>query len=169
MGDIWMGRRATLRAVRLTRTIGVVAAIVGAGCGGGDSSTGPSKPNVVGTYTLQQIGGAAMPVEIFNGSATDDLTGIWYAEFVVTVKGGTLELTPDGRYRTSFDYTLLHDGVREDRTLVAEGTYEVAGDRLTLLRDNGVDGSDGSVADGSVTVELTLMRNDPTKPFRFRK
>src|SRR5262245_14669701 len=100
--------RARLRAFRLTRTSSVVLAVAGAGCGGGDSSTAPTPPNVVGLYTLQQIDGANMPVQIFNGSATDDQTGTWYKDFIVTIKGGTLELTADHHYHTRFDYTLVH-------------------------------------------------------------
>ena len=157
------------RAFRLTRSVCIVLAVTSAGCGGGDSSTAPAAQNVAGVYTLQQIDGANMPVQIFNGSATDDQTGTWYKEFIVTITGGTLELTADRHYHTRFDYTLVHDGVSEDRTLTAQGTYVVTAGRLTLLRDNGVDGSDGVVEGENVTVDLTLMRNDPTKPYRFRK
>jgi hypothetical protein len=145
-------------------TIGIMA------CGGGkDAPTSPSSANVAGTYALLEIDQASLPVEIFNGRASDATTGKVYDEFIVRIKDGALELDANGRYRTRFGYTLTLDGVPEDRTLTAQGTYEVKGKEIILTHENGVDKGGGSIEGGQITMEMTLVRNTPNKSYVFRK
>jgi hypothetical protein len=54
-------------------------------------------------------------------------TGEWYDDFIVTIDTGTLELDPRGHYSSKFVYSLVLDGVAENRTITAQGTYEVNG------------------------------------------
>jgi hypothetical protein len=159
-------RRATIEKI----TICLVAILTtGAmACGGKDASTAPST-GIAGTYTLQRIDGAALPTEVFNGSASDDATGKFYEEFILTVKGGTLELDTEGNYRTTYDYKLVLDGVAANRTLRAQGTYKVNGDQICLLRDNGVDTGGGTIQGRQVTLELTLMGGRPNQDYVYRK
>lgn len=166
--------RCARRTVRGTvaKTIAVLAtAVLGlgaAGCGGSDSTTAPDR-SYVGVYALHEVNQAALPVQIYNGSARDDTDGQWYEQFVVTIKTGTLELDGQGRYHTSFDYTLVHDGTPVDRTLEARGTYEVEGNKIHLLRDNGVDRGSGTMQNGAVTLYLTLIGSQSNQAYTYRK
>lgn len=135
--------------------------------GGGDASTAPAL-DYTGIYTLQSIDAGPLPVRIFDGSATETTSGQWYAQFIVTINRGTLELDEQGHYHTTFEYTLVEDGTTFNRTLEAHGTYRLDGDKVVLLRDNGDLGL-GFVRDAGVTLYLTLMGSDPNKAYAFTR
>jgi hypothetical protein len=135
---------------------------------GGDSVTAP-KVEVIGVYKLLSIANTALPVKVFDGAATDATTGNWYAQFIVTIKTGSVELDAQGNYHSSFDYTLVHDGVSEDRTLVANGTFSTNGSDVTLRRSDGKDVTTGSIEDGQLTLDMTVMGNADLKPYAFHK
>jgi hypothetical protein len=160
-------RRASIKQVA---ALCVVLALSGAAaCSrGGDSATAP-KGDVIGVYRLQSIANTALPVKVFDGSATDATTGNWYAQFIVTIKSGSFELDAQGRYHSSFDYTLVHDGVSEDRTLVADGAYSIDGSDVILRRSDGKDVTEGSIRNGELTVEMTVMGKTEPRPYVFRK
>lgn len=164
-------RRSILRAILDTITATLVTIVTTGiiGCGGGKDATTAPTVTVAGTYVLQKIDQAVLPTEIFNGSATDNTTGKAYDQFIVTVNSGTLELDAQGNYHTMFGYEIVLDGKAENRTLQAQGTYEVNGKQISLTRDNRVDGADGTLESGQVTLELTLMGNTPNKAYVFRK
>ena len=166
---ISMARR-TRRAKRGVATFAAAALVTGAvACGGGtDGSTAPPESHA-GLYTLRQIARAAPPTKIYDGGATDDSTGTWYDQFIVTVNAGTLDLDGQGQYHMTFEYTLVHNGVSENRTQRAQGTYHVNGTRIVLIRDRGVDDAEGTVSADAITMEMTLMRNTPTVPYTFQK
>lgn len=160
-------RRALIERVT---TLAVAILLSGtAACGGNSDSATAPKADYSGTYSLRSIDQAAPPVKVFDGSATDATTGKWYAQFIVTVNRGTLELDAQGNYRTTFDYTLVEDGVSENRTLRAQGTYAIDVGQIILHRDNGTDTAEGSVKNGEVTLDMTLMGSTANAPFTFRK
>lgn len=160
-------RRAFMRPVS---ALCVAVALGGAAaCSrGGDAVTAP-KGDVIGVYRLLSIANTALPVKVFDGAATDATTGNWYAQFIVTIKTGTVELDAQGNYHSSFDYTLVHDGVSEDRTLVANGTFSTNGSDVTLRRSDGKDVTTGSIKDGQLTLDMTVMSNTDLKPYAFHK
>ena len=160
-------RRASIRQV--AALCAAVALSGASACSrGGDAVTAP-KADVIGVYRLQSIANTALPVKVFDGSATDATTGNWYAQFIVTIKSGSFELDAQGNYHSSFDYTLVHDGVSEDRTLVADGGYSVNGSDVILRRSDGKDVTEGSLRNGQLTLELTVMAKSETRPYVFRK
>jgi len=160
-------RRITLEKVA---ALCVAIALGGtAACGGGGDSVTAPKTDVIGVYQLQAIANTTLPVKVFDGSGTDATTGNWYAQFVVTIKTGTFELDARGNYHSSFDYTLVHDGVSEDRTLVADGSYSITGNNVILRRSDGKDVTEGSIRDGQLTLNMTVMGNTEPKPYVYHK
>jgi hypothetical protein len=159
-------RRVTRMVTAFTAAVLVTGA---AACGGGSDGTTAPRVSYAGLYTLRQIARVAPPTKIYDGGATDDSTGTWYDQFVVTINSGTLDLDDQGHYHITFEYTLVHNGVSENRTQRAQGTYHVEGTQIVLIRDTGVDGAEGTVSAGAITVEMTLMRNTPTVPYTFQK
>lgn len=148
-------------------------AIIGAStvaCGDGNAATTAPTVTVAGTYVLQKIEDGVIPVEIFNGSASDATTGEWYDDFIVTIDTGTLELDPRGHYNSKFVYSLVLDGVAENRTITAQGTYEVSGKQVVLTRGDDLDDrTEGTIENGQVTLALTLMGGTANKPYVFRR
>ena len=66
----------------------------------------------------------------------------------------------------------LGDSVRlpyEDGSFDGYGTYEIDGNRIALTRDDGVDGGDGSVRSGQVTIQMTMVDEGVVMPYVFRK
>ena len=135
---------------------------------GGDSVTAPTS-DVIGVYRLRAIANTTLPVKVFDGPATDATTGNWYARFIVTIKSGTFELDAQGKYHSSFDYTVVEDGVSEDRTLVADGAYSIDGSVVTLRRSDGKDVTEGSIANGQLTIEMTVMGNTDPRSYVFHR
>ena len=161
-------RRAAYQALSTTLVAIVTTGMIA--CGGGkDSATAPTITNVAGTYVLQTIDQATLPQEIVNGTALDNSTRTLYDQFVLTVQSGTLVLDENGQYHTSFDSDLVLDGTSPNRAIEAQGTYTLTGKRIVLLRDNGVDWSEGTLENGRVTMQMTLMSGEPLKAYAFQK
>ena len=170
-----MNRGAAIRPLRAHRSkaFALVASAImigAAACGGSgsDSTTGPTQ-DYSGVYTLQSIDRVAPPIKYFDGSARDATTGTWHNQFILTIRSGTLELDAQGRYHSTYAYTLVEDGATQNRVLRAQGTYEVSGGRIFLLRDTSTDRGQGIIKPGEVTLYLTLMDEDENRSFVFRK
>ena len=139
------------------------------GCGGGkDSATAPTTTNVAGTYVLQTIDQAVLPKEISTGTETDNTTRTLYDQFVLSIQRGTLVLDETGHYQTSFDYDLALDGSTPNHAIREQGTYTLTGKRIVLLRDNG-DRSEGTLENGRVIMQMTLMGGGSLKAYVFQK
>ena len=159
------GRRSSI--TRSTRLL-VAVAVIGATACGGDSGTTPSRP-LAGVYSLEKVARIAVPVEVYEGPfyhATDQRS---YDDFIVIMIGGFLELTAEGGYRTTLNYTAMKDGVEEIGSLRAWGVYTVAGDEIFLQRDNGVDFGAGRVERGTVVLSMDVIGKGVPKPYTFAR
>jgi hypothetical protein len=161
--------RAVVRSRRLTKiaALAVTVVAVAAACGG-DSSTSPTI-NPAGVYTLERVEQTSVPVQVYRGPYYHQNDARMYQEFIVTITGGTLQLDAAGTYHTTLNYRAMKDGVEEVSSIRAWGTYTVRGSEISLVRDNGVDTGDGTVATGSVTLALDVVDKGATKAYMFVK
>jgi hypothetical protein len=75
-----------------------LAALIGVGACGSDSTSGPAVPTTpIGSYTITTVNGKGLPVALFAD-----------ASYTYEVTNGTLALTSDGKYSvvTTFRQTL---------------------------------------------------------------
>lgn len=133
------GARHASRSPRNRILTLLIAAVVvgGTACAGSDSSTGPSKKDPTGYYSLMQVDGAAVPKEIYHGPYFDAEAQRFYNQLVATATGGSYELTPDGRYELIVDFRFVADGVPTEGWLAEEGDYTAKGDRIDFESDDG--------------------------------
>ena len=151
--------------------LSIATLVTGAGgCGSKDSSTEPTTPqNVAGEYLLETIQAKSLPVKIYDGPIGDPEDDDYFWSYVVTIKRGAIDLDDAGNYHLMVDYHLIVDGEPEDGSFDGYGTYEVDGNRIALTRDDGVDGGDGSVRSGQVTIQMTMVDEGVVMPYVFRK
>jgi hypothetical protein len=149
-------------AVRLL----AAAVIISATACGGDSSTAPRQP-IAGVYSLEQVARIAVPVEIYEGPFYHADDQRMYDDFVVIMTGGFLELTAEGSYRTTLNYTAVKDGVEEIGSLRAWGIYTVVDDEIFLRRDNGVDFGTGRLERGTVVLSMDVIGKGVAEPYTF--
>jgi hypothetical protein len=135
----------------------------------GDSSTAPTTTSLAGVYALRQIEQTALPVEVYRGPFYHEIDARQYTDFEVTLTGGTLQLDDAGAYHTTLNYKALKDGVEENSSLRGWGTYQIQGNRITLLRDNGFDGAEGTISGSSITLGIDVIGKGVVKPYTFVK
>ena len=141
-----------------------------AGCGGKDSSTGPTTPqSVAGEYLLETIQAKQLPVKIYDGSIGEPGDDDYYDSYVLTIKRGAIDLDDAGNYHLMVDYHLVLDGEAVDDSWDGYGTYEMNGNKIALTRDDGVGGGDGTVRSGQVTIQMTMVDEGADMPYVFRK
>ena len=140
-----------------------------AGCGSKDSSTEPTSRSVAGEYLLETIQTKALPVKIYDGPIGDPGDDDYYWSYVVTIKRGAIDLDDAGNYHLMMDYGLLANGDIEDDSFDGYGTYEINGNRIVLTRDDGDEGGTGTVRNGEVTIQMTMVDEGAVMPYVFRK
>ena len=98
----------------------MVSAFLLVACGG-DGPTSPSN-NPVGSYSLSQVNGAALPQTYFQNS-------VGYVEVV----SGTLVLRQDGSYtETRNNRAVYITGGTQSSSVVENGTYSITGTQVTF-------------------------------------
>jgi hypothetical protein len=163
----------TLRAgtrFRLAWLALVVVAVTTA-CAGGDSSTGPRDPSPNGLYALMQVDGKAIPKEVYHGPYFDARQPHFYEQLIVKVTGGELVLGTDGRYHLAIDVAITADGEVTSTTLASEGMYELDGDEIDLVRDDGEGWGTATLRNGSLMISVDVMgdgKNNNALSFRYR-
>jgi hypothetical protein len=105
-------RVAWLAMLLLCATIGFTTAC------GGDSATGPKANPDAGRYTLKQIDGASLPVEVYHGPYFDSAKPHFYNQMVVKAIKGAFELNPDGTYTLGVAFATVGDGENEGFSFV---------------------------------------------------
>lgn len=138
----------------------LIAAVVG--CGGGDSSTGPSNADPVGLYSLRQVGKDAIPAQIFRG----ELPGI-PAIMTIGITGGELILQDDQTFSMALDLTMSANGQALPRPVNIYGDYEIDGGQLRLVDGAGND-VEATLRNGVIAVGLDLVGNGTLKQYTFR-
>ena len=144
------------------------AALIGTTACGGDSGTSPSK-QLAGVYSLEKVARVSVPVQVYEGPFYQVEDQRSYDDFVVVMTSGLLQLTEEGSYQTTLNYTAYKDGEEEIGSLRAWGVYTVAGDELFLKRDNGVDFGTGKLEGGGVVLSLDVIGKGTIKPYAFER
>ena len=141
-----------------------------AACGGKDSSTEPTTPqNIAGEYLLETIQTKQLPVKIYDGPIGEPGDDDYYDSYILTIKRGAIDLDDAGNFHLMMDYHLVRDGNAQDGSWDGYGTYEINGNKIALIRDDGVDGGDGTVRSGQVSLQMTMVDEGPDMPYVFRK
>jgi len=140
-----------------------------AGCGSKDSSTAPTSRSVAGEYLLETIQTKSLPAKIYDGPIGDPRDDDYYWSYVVTIKRGAIDLDDAGNYHLMVDYHLIADGEPEDDSFDGYGTYEINGNKIVLTRNDGDGGGDGTVRNGEVTIQMTMVDEGAVMPYVFRK
>jgi hypothetical protein len=138
----------------------LIAAVVG--CGGGDSSTGPSNADPVGLYSLRQVGKDAIPAQIFRGQ----LPGI-PAIMTIGITGGELILQENQTFSMALDLTMSANGQTLPRPVNIYGDYDIEGGQLTMV-DGAGNYVEATLRNGVATVGLDLVGNGVIKQYTFR-
>ena len=152
------------RRVRRRIHSGIATALIAAvvGCGGGDSSTGPSNADPVGLYSLRQVGKDAIPAQIFRGQ----LPGI-PAIMTIGITGGELILQENQTFSMALDLAMSANGQTLPRPVNIYGDYEIEGGQLTLV-DGAGNEVEATLRNGVATVGLDLVGNGVIKQYTFR-
>jgi len=155
-------RVAWLAMLLLGTTLGFTT-----GCGG-DSATGPKANPDAGRYTLKQIDGASLPVEVYHGPYFDSAKPHFYNQMVVKAIKGAFDLKPDGTYTLGVAFATLGDGENGTRSFSSEGEYEVEDDEITF-EDNEGFSFVGVIEDGMITVTFRspLPEDKRVKEYAF--
>jgi hypothetical protein len=138
-----------------------------AGCGGTDTSAGPSA-NVAGVYTLSVVEYDELPATIHEKGWVDHVTGQVYRKLIVRITGGVVELAPNGHFSLTLDVFKDGDGVKENLEEVWEGTWKVKGTVVTIALDTGDDG-EASLQDGVLGLSLDYLRKGAFQTYLFEK
>lgn len=138
-----------------------------AGCGGGDSATGPSK-GPYGEYALREVDGAALPVQVHNGPFLDRVRTRFYNRLTLRVTGGEVHLHDDGNFYMSLNLSGDGDGEKVNTTSEFEAFYKAVNGELTVMLD-GKMVRIGTVEDGTVTVGLDLMNKGVFNQYTFER
>lgn len=139
-----------------------------AACGGADSGTGPSNDGQYGEYELQQVDGAALPVQVHNGPFLDRVRTRFYNNLKLRVTGGEVHLHDDGNFYMALELSGVGDGEAVDTTSEFEAFYKAVNGELTVVLD-GKMVRIGTVQDGEVTVGLDLMGKGVFNQYTFRR
>jgi hypothetical protein len=162
----WRARVQKAFAVLSIATLATSAAA----CGSKDSSAGPTTPqNVAGEYLLESIQARSLPTKVYDGPIGNPGDDDYYDSYVLTIKRGAIDLDDAGNYHLMMDYHLVRDGDAIDDSWDGYGTYEINGNKILLTRGDGVDGGDGTVRSGQVTIQMTMTDEGPDMPYVFRK
>lgn len=149
-----MRRLRRLRSLVATTAV-LVALPLASACG--DDSTSPS--DIAGTYALQTINGAALPVTVPTGF------GLSYS-----VSAGTVVLERGGTLNGSF--TALASGAPSPATFTFAGTWSNDDDRVTItIPDLGSSGNITATHSGGNTLTFTaqLFAGTPAQTMVFRR
>src|SRR5687768_512153 len=157
-------RVAVLARLLLGATLGLAT-----GCGG-DSATGPKANPNAGVYTLKQIEGAGLPVEVYHGPYFDSAKPHFYNQMVVKAIKGEFDLQPDGSYTLGVAFTTLGDGAKGTLSFSSEGEYELDGDEI-IFEDNEGFSIFATIEDGVITVTFNspLPEDKRQKSYTFIK
>lgn len=152
---------------RRVRTL-LLAAVLAAGCGGGDSA-GPNDISA-GEYRLSQVDLETLPVTIHHGPWLDPATVTFWNLFHYEITGAVLELDGDDRFILTADWWVVADGEEFAGTVSAEGFYEVEDDEIWLTSDDGTLGSSvGTIAGRTITFEVDIMNKGVPREFVFQR
>jgi len=157
-------------AVRLRTAVLLSAAVLGASACSSDPSTSPSSKSqsVVGTYTLQEVDGAPVPVVIHDGLYFDAVNNHLYLLLVVTVSDGVIELDEQGNIGIWFDVDVWGDGAIWRRHIELQGTYKANGSQVTAYAGGQVMGT-FSIVKGEIVDQADLLQEGVNKEYRFRR
>ena len=151
---------AVLRTVLSTYTIGVLCMTlrtiltlsvlsVGLACGGSNNdTTAPSASAYVGTYTLTQLNGTALPTSLVEGQTT------------YQASAGTAQITSSNTWTATFTAT--------PSNVTLSGTYTVTSSGLNLVQ-TGVSGSGSTAVLSSSNVLTVTTSATPITTFTFTK
>lgn len=70
---------------------------------------------------------------------------------------------------TTLAAALRRRGVCEDRTLEADGSYSIDGSVVTLRQSDGKDVTEGSIANGQLTIEMIVMADTEPRSYLLHK
>jgi hypothetical protein len=141
-----------------------------AGCGGKDSSTGPTTPQTVaGEYLLETIQAKQLPVKVYDGPVGEPGDYDYYDSWTLTIRRGAIDLDDDGNYHLMIDYHLVRDGEVIDDSFDGYGTFELNGGRIALTRLDGESGGNGTVRSGQVTIQMNMVAEGDVVPYVFRR
>ena len=70
---------------------------------------------------------------------------------------------------TTLAAALRRRGVCEDRTLEADGGYSIDGSVVTLRQSDGKDVTEGSIANGQLTIEMIVMADTEPRSYLFHQ
>ena len=163
-------------AVRRIRTAGkqiafvaIAGLVLGAGCGGGDSPTGPKGDTIGGTYSLQTVDDERLPAPIHHGPWLDGTANPvrFYNLFDCKVTNGVIELDEDDEtFYLEVDMAYVADGRPGNRTIQVSGTYVVDDDAIYFTATNGV-GASGVIEDGVIYLDVDALGTDRYREFIF--
>jgi hypothetical protein len=133
-----VAHRSNVRLARLAAMVSAFAVASFVGACSSDSSTGPSKPQVVGAYPMSTAQGMKVP-HTFTDPAGSKLT----------IESGGLTMNSDGTFE------LKYKGRLNALTfnLTDEGTFTVAGSTVTFTPDDGDPAYTGRVSGKSIVVD----------------
>jgi hypothetical protein len=145
---VHISRKITMSAQprRPRLAFALLGALVLAACGG-DSPVEPmdTPGEAVGTYSLQSVGGATLPLLIYEDE-----------EIAVSLVGGSVVLSGDWTFREAFEF--MESPIEgDDEEIVQEimGTYSIAGGVIIFLA--GDIGWEGVLSEGSISYSLNAV------------
>jgi len=138
------------------------------GCAPSDSSTSPEQADPRGMYELEAINDVSIPSKAYHGPYFDPVTTRFYNQQIVMVNRGSINLLTNGNWAITMDLTITRDGVVSTKAYYADGTYQIAGDELTLTTRNGSTGAAvGTIGDGTLSLTLDILGAKTTRTYDF--
>ena len=158
----------------MTRTIAsalvIAAALLGAACGGDMGGTAPSAERPDGEYFLEDIDQVALPARVFRGAGVDPLSGRYYNQLTLVVNGGEIDFFSAERFVMNLELTRTLDGVTRNTPFYATGTYEVDGEDISFVGDDGIEGEFfGVLRNGVLSISVDLADSGGANQYAFRK
>lgn len=148
----------------------VAAALLGAACGGDTGATAPRGERPDGVYFLKDIDEVALPARVFRGAGVDPLTGRYYNQLTLVVNGGSINFFSAERFSIGFELTRTMDGVTRNTPFVAAGTYEVDGEDIYFVGDDGIEREFfGVLRNGVLSISVDLADSGGANQYDFRK
>ena len=151
-------------------TLVIAAALLGAACGGDTGGTAPRTERPDGEYFLQDIDQVALPARVFRGAGVDPLSGRYYNQLTLVVNGATINFFSAERFTIGFELTRTMDGVTRNTPFYVTGTYEVDGENIRFVGDDGIEGLFFAVLrNGVLSINLDLADSGEAYDYDFRK
>lgn len=133
--------RITTLYLRRAALIGCIPLAFTLGCG--DNSTNPTTSDIAGTYTLQSIGGTALPYT-FQPDATT----------TITLTSDVLTIGSDGTWSEAEDFQQVSNGQTTNGSVNDGGTFTLSGSNVTFVsQTTGGTAYTGSYASNTLTLD----------------